>query len=540
MLNVTQNKLTALLVLALLLVPGLVMSDDSFRNEILERESDFKSKKVKSIGNTRIHADDYIFNLYKLNSYQPLWGQSNTKALIDAINNIDKDGLKPEDYLLAGKSGASQARTVSEQVDRDMLLTESFLRATYNLLVGKVDPESLDSDFNFSRSLEGGKHSQMLLDKIRQGEIEQAFDWARPAAPSYQRMKKALEKYRGIQASGGWQPISAGGTLKPGDQDPRVIMVKKRLMVSGDYENGGEITPLFDEKLADAVERFQTRYGLDTDRAVGKNTLAALNIPVAAKIDQIRVALERQRWYLHEARGEYMVVDIAGFKAYWVKDGKMIWEEDVQVGKKYTNTPVFKDNMRYIEFNPTWTIPPGIMRRTILPNLKKDPEYLNKKGYLLLKQDGTQVDPTSVDWASISRMPYIVRQPPGENNALGLVKFMFPNKHAVYLHDTNHRELFDRTQRTFSSGCVRVNNPFDLAERLLAGQDDWDRKKIDEVVASKKTTRVNLAKPLRIIIAYATVIADEDMVYFRKDVYARDPAVLKGLNGKFSIRKQDK
>ena len=222
-------------------------------------------------------------------------------------------------------------------------------------------------------------------------------------------------------------------------------------MATGDYESTGELSPLFDEKLADAVERFQKRHGLDTDRAVGKNTLAALNISVEAKIDQIRVALERQRWYLHEAIGEFMVVDIAGFKVYWVKEGKIIWQEDVQVGKKYTHTPIFKDRIRYIEFNPTWTIPPGIMRRTILPNLKKDPDYLNKKGYLLLKQDGTQVDPATVDWASITSMPYIVRQPPGKNNALGLVKFMFPNKHAVYLHDTNHKELFDLVQVVYGS-----------------------------------------------------------------------------------------
>ncbi|TNF91900.1 MAG: hypothetical protein EP297_14710 [Gammaproteobacteria bacterium] len=294
-----------------------------------------------------------------------------------------------------------------------------------------------------------------------------------------------------------------------------------------------------DDKLAKAVERFQQRHGLDADGAVGKNTLAELNTPVEKRINQIRVALERQRWYLHEAKGEFLAVDIAGFQAYWIKDEKVIWEEIVQVGKSYTNTPVFKDRIRYLEFNPTWTIPPGIMRRTILPNLKKDPEYLDKKGYLLLTQDGKPVDASTIDWGSIDRMPYIVRQPPGKDNALGLVKFMFPNKHAVYLHDTNHRELFDRTQRTTSSGCVRVDNPFDLAERLLDGQDDWDREKIDQVIASGKTTRVNLDKPVRIIIAYNTVYADQESVHFKQDVYKRDSAVLKGLNGKFRLRKQD-
>jgi murein L,D-transpeptidase YcbB/YkuD len=278
---------------------------------------------------------------------------------------------------------------------------------------------------------------------------------------------------------------------------------------------------LYDPELAAAVMRFQERHELDVDGAVGPATRAALSVSVEERIDQIRVNLERQRWVMHEAHDQFLLVDIAGFQVYWVKDDKVIWQEQVQVGKEYTQTPLFKDDIRYLEINPTWTIPPGIMRRTILPAVKKNPNYFDEKGFLLLTQDGQRIDPKTVDWQSIKTMPYIVRQPPGPDNALGLVKFMFPNPHFVFLHDTNHRELFDNTGRAFSSGCVRVRNPFDLAERLLASQGDWDRKKIDAVVASGKNTRVNLDRPLRIIITYLTARADEQTVFFKSDVYAR-------------------
>jgi murein L,D-transpeptidase YcbB/YkuD len=542
--NYSRFLITCLVIFPITFISTTVSAETKFSDEILKRESMLLKNKTASVGKTRLHGARFIYKLYKLSEYQPLWNQKNSKALLTSIENISMDGLTPNDYLKDSitplvTSYDSGKLSVNQQADRDLLLSEAFVRAVYNLLVGKVDPESLDSDFNFSQTLAGGKSAPMLLEKIKSSQIEQAFDWARPKLPRYQWLKDGLAKYRSIQAAGGWEPIPNGKTLKPGDSDPRVAQLRKRLSITGDYQGKVEDSPLFDDKLARAVERFQTRHGMDVDGAVGKKTLVELNTPVDERIDQIRVALERQRWYLHEAMGEFIVVDIAGFKAYWVKDDKIIWEEIVQVGKKYTNTPVFKDKIRYLEFNPTWTIPAGIMRRSILPKLKKDSDYLDKKGFLLLTQEGKQIDPKTIDWASIDRMPYIVRQPPGEDNALGLVKFMFPNKHAVYLHDTNHKELFDRTQRTFSSGCVRVDNPFDLAERLLAGQDDWNREKIDQVIASGKTTRVNLDKPIRIIITYNTAYADQDLVHFKEDIYKRNPAVLKGLNGKFKIRKPD-
>lgn len=533
----------------LVLLPlGQAGADETlFKEAVLQHFFIDQQDAALTLAGEIIHGRNFISRMYQDNDYRPIWGESGIKALSSALDGLAADGLNPVDYRLEPIGSILAAQKLAgleaaHAAELDILLSEAYLRAVYNLYFGKADPQRLDPNINFAQALEDEDQAPRLLAAARDGRVEEVFEWARPDNKRYGWMKEALARYRGYQAAGGWEPLPEGKAVKPGESDPRVPSLRKRLVVTGDLPADSGSSPdleLYDEKLQEAVQGFQQRHGIEADGIVGPGTLAALNKPVAARIDQIRVNLERQRWVLHEAYDEFLVVDIAGFHVYWIKDDRVIWEEPVQVGKEYTRTPVFKDKIRILEFNPTWTIPPGILRRTILPALKKDPGYLGKKGYLLLTQDGKRVDPGSVDWHALKGFPYIVRQPAGPDNALGLVKFLFPNPHLVYLHDTNHRELFDRSQRTFSSGCVRVRNPFDLAERLLAGQGDWDRKRIDEVVASGASTRVKLERPLRILIVYATVRADEGRVHFRPDIYQRDAAVLKALDGEFQVRKQD-
>jgi len=527
---------------------GPAAADSSpFKAQILQRFFVAGQDVPLTLAGETIHGRHFISRMYQANDYRPIWNQGGIEALSAALDGLAADGLNPADYRFAAIESALTAPKPGDldaprAAELDILLSEAYLRALYNLYFGKADPQRLDPDINFARELDSEEQVSPLLAAASEGRIEEAFDWARPKNKRYGWMKQALARYRGYQAAGGWEPLPEGQTLKPGESDTRVPLLRKRLAVTGDLsgDTGAGADPeLYDAKLQQAAEAFQRRHGIEQDGIIGPGTLVALNTPVEARIDQIRVNLERQRWIMHEAYDEFMVVDIAGFQVYWIKDDQVIWQEPVQVGKDYTRTPVFKDDIRILEFNPTWTIPPGILRRTILPALKKDPGYLGKKGYLLLTQEGEQVDPKSVDWNTLKGFPYIVRQPAGPDNALGLVKFLFPNPHLVYLHDTNHRELFDRSKRTFSSGCVRVRNPFDLAERLLAGQGDWDRARIDQVVASGATTRVKLERPLRILILYATARAQEEQVYFSPDIYQRDAAVLEALDGAFRVRKQD-
>ncbi|MEJ2137026.1 MAG: L,D-transpeptidase family protein, partial [Desulfofustis sp.] len=361
----------------------------------------------------------------------------------------------------------------------------------------------------------------------------------KPQIPIYQRLMMALAKYRSIQARGGWNPVPSGPTLRKGLEDQRLPLLRQRLAATGDLTDKSTDSMVFDETLEQAVIHFQARHRLQSDGAVGRKTLEALNVQVEQRIDQIRVNLERARWVLHALGDEFVLVDIAGFHVFLYQDRKVIWTSRVQVGKPYRNTPVFKSAIEYLEFNPTWTIPPGILSKDILPAIKKDPDYLNKRNINVLDRNGNLVDQSSIDWSQYPgrSFPYMLRQEPGPNNALGRVKFIFPNKHFVYLHDTPSKSLFDKTSRTFSSGCIRVENPFELAELLLNDSSNWNYNKIMEVVDSKQTRKVFLDEPMPVLLLYWTVTVEEDgKVHFKEDPYGRDNAVLEGLKGKFKIR----
>ena len=241
--------------------------------------------------------------------------------------------------------------------------------------------------------------------------------------------------------------------------------------------------------LVDAVRNFQARHGLGPDGIVGAATLAELNVPVAVRVEQIRANLERVRWVLYDPESEFLVVNIAGFRLYLLRRGDVVWRTRVQVGRPYRQTPIFKAEMTYLVVNPTWTVPPGILRNDIVPAVRRDPDYLASRNIELFDQNDMLVDPATVDW-SRRGFPYRFVQRPGEDNALGRIKFMFPNQHAVYLHDTPSRDLFDRDSRAFSSGCIRVENPFELAEQLLGSARA--RERLEAVVASGRTETVFL------------------------------------------------
>lgn len=528
---------------------ALASEYDDFVAAIEQQKRQLSVNGRLEVSGHNIYGHRFLSDLYLLTGNRPLWGDSNLDVLYSAMIGLKEDGLNPDHYFFPEARRYLERRkqerlSPAEQLELDVLLTEGLIRALYNLAFGKVDPEELDPNINFARPLEETNLAPILVEYAAKCDIESLLNMARPEDESYILLKRGLQSYRKIQRKGGWPLIATGKVLKPGDQDERIPVLVERLTISGDYLPASVRTEKdqFDKPLVDALKRFQNRHGLDADGILGPVTLKAINVTVEQRIEKIRVNLERQRWFLHklQANNEFIIVDIAGFKVYWFKEGKPIWEQRVQVGRTYTKTPVFKDQIQYIEFNPTWTIPPGILRRTVIPSLKKDPAYIENNGYLLLTPDGKPVDPKSVDWANLRGFPYIVRQPPGPNNAMGLVKFMFPNPHFVFLHDTNNRELFDQTQRTFSAGCIRVREPFELAERLLKNQAGWSRTRINHVIASGQTTRVNLDNTVPIIIGYGTAVGNEKGVSFRPDIYDRDSKVLQALDAPFSIRKRDR
>jgi len=496
------------------------------------------------IGQSQVAAVEFIPEVYERRDYIPAWvSDPSVEAVLEAIRNSYEHGLDPEDYHwleineLRGRiADGAGAEAVAEM---EILLTDAVVRLAYHASFGKVLPGELDSNWNFDRRLHTPDPVAELGDVLGTTDVTSIIRERSNTPVFYHWLCEALARYREIAAGGGWPSIPSGPTLKSGMTSERIVPLRQRLQRSGDLGDTQTDDPeLFDAVLKRAVIAFQNRHGLAPDGAVGPVTLAALNVPVEQRIDQIRVNLERIRWVYKELPEDYVIVDIAGFHVYLVQEDEIVWQARAQVGKPYRNTPVFRDTMKYLEFNPTWTVPPTILREDILPRLEQGPDYLAKRNMRILDWNGKPVDLSTIDWPSVTagHFPYILRQESGPNNALGRVKFMFPNKHAVYIHDTPSKSLFAHSKRTFSSGCIRLERPFELAELLLDDPERWDQQGIQQLLDSRRTQRVNLKEPLPVLILYWTAEVDaEGRVHFRRDVYNRDAPVLDALEGEFKF-----
>jgi murein L,D-transpeptidase YcbB/YkuD len=496
------------------------------------------------IDGSRILADRLLPELYAARDFRPLWTRpGRLDSLLELLESAPEHGLKPADYLVNQLQTArkqAQSGTNLDKADLDILATEAFARFGYHQRYGKVNPQNLDANVNFRRELMEDKDPIESIQELIESErpLPQLADEFFPRSVYYRGAQQALAAYREIEAAGGWPAVTPGPTLRAGDDDPRVAEIRRRLAVTGDLRaDADRNSTAYDPDVAAAVSRFQERHGLDTDGVAGAQTFAAMNVPVQTRMDQLRLTLERLRWVQQEVAPEFLAVNIAGFRTFLIRDNKVTWEARVIVGRSYRQTPVFRGDIRYLEFNPTWTIPPGILRNDTLPAIKADPNYLRDKNISVIDRDGRTVDPATVDWSQYSRgVPYTLRQEPGPNNALGLVKFIFPNEHFVFLHDTPSRELFGRSERTFSSGCIRVESPFELAELLLDDAGNWNAQAIQATVDSRQTRRVNLREPFPVLILYLTAVVDPgEPPRFMKDIYNRDPAVLEALNGEATI-----
>jgi murein L,D-transpeptidase YcbB/YkuD len=406
-----------------------------------------------------------------------------------------------------------------------------------------VDPEALDPNWNMYLDIKEKNPAHWFQSAIDMPDLYSYINKAKPELRIYTALKDGLAKYRQIKEQGGWQVIPAGETLKPGMNDNRIPLLRKRLLITDDLREKTVENPLFfDESLEEGIKRFQERHGLKPDGVVGNNTLEALNVPVEKRIEQLLINLERIRWVYRDTDPEYILVNIASFYANYAHIDTILWRARAQVGKERRKTPIFKANLEYIVINPTWTVPPTILKRDVLPAIKRDRSYLTRKNMKIVNRQGQIVNPDKIDWTSYtgSNFPYTIRQDPGPTNALGRVKYIFPNKHFVFLHDTPSKALFDRETRTFSSGCIRVQNPFKLAEALLRDEAEWSPEKINEVLKSEKTKTIYLKRPVSVFLLYATAFPslDYSSIHFRDDVYNRDPAVLKGLQEPFKRKER--
>lgn len=467
-----------------------------------------------------------------------LWlGEPRSADLIVWLRNAAEDGLDPAAYpaeqleKLAGAVGETNSRG---RAIVELHFSAAFLQFAADLQVGRFLPHKVDPDF-FQEGRSIDQLGALTLLSVS-GSLDRFFIQWQPQAPEYTGLRAALADYRALAGAGGWPTVPLGESLKPGMSDPRVPALRARLAVT-DGANpfaspGAEL--VYDDTLVALVKAFQARHGLDVDGVVGKGTVAAMNVPVEARVADIVLSMERWRWMPPDLGRNHLIVNIAGFELRRFADGRLEERMNVVVGRPYNKTPVFSDRIRYLEFNPYWNVPHGIAVKEELPKLKSNPAARAAAGFEAVR--GDKVYPlTSINWSQYGpgNFPFQLRQRPGPNNALGRVKFMFPNQFDVYLHDTPARSLFDKAERAFSHGCIRLARPLDLAVGVLAvgGVPGWDMARVDAVVATQQRTVVNLAEPLPVHITYFTAWVDQGIPNFRADIYGQDQKLLAALDG---------
>ncbi|HEX6900672.1 MAG TPA: L,D-transpeptidase family protein [Thermoanaerobaculia bacterium] len=474
---------------------------------------------------------------YERRGFAPAWsdGQGPSRDVDDllaAIEGAAGDGLNPEDYLLAElRRRAETARRspdAAQLAELDLLFTHAFLTLGAHLRNGRVNPSAVYRDCVYE-STEADLPG-LLQTGLDQRRVHGVLDDLAPSHPIYRGLKLARGFYRGIVARGGWPAVPEGDTLRPGDRDPRVEALRARMEASGFAADAPEGRDLYDAPLQASVTAFQERHGLEPDGVVGKGTLEILNVPSEDRLRQIEVNLERWRWMPRDLGERYIVVNIAGFVLDVVENGRTTLDMKVVVGKPATKTPMFSDEMTYLVLAPYWNVPPNIVRNEIVPRMRRDPGYLDREGMEVFAGPGG-ARLSSVDWNATDGRGLSIRQKPGRKNALGRVKFMFPNPYNVYLHDTPSRSSFSRASRAFSHGCIRLEQPVELAEHLL-GRDDpaWTKEKIEAIIAKGEEKGVVFKEPWPVHLVYWTVwVDDAGVVQFREDLYGRDTELEKAL-----------
>ncbi|MGE0054889.1 MAG: murein L,D-transpeptidase [Hyphomicrobium sp.] len=487
------------------------------------------------IAGRNIASAEFLTKLYAALGNRLAWSdERNVGALRTAVVRSWEEGLLPNDF----HADALSKPTIDTLpvAERDILMSDALVRLLYQMYFGKVYPNALDPSWNFARPLLTNDPAELISKALAEGRVAQLIDDVRLKHPLYAAMKATLQAFTQYEVNGGWPSVPSGPTLKPGTEDPRVPQLRARLAVTGEYSGPRSDSQVFDPPLVEALKTFQQANGLDADGVGGPNTLAALNVTVHERVEQIRVNLERARWILRPLGEEMVAVNIAGQRLHLFLKGKNVWSTRVIVGKTYTKTPIFTEPMNQIVFNPTWTVPRSIVRNEIFPKAAANPGYLNANNYYLTDSKGGVVSPSSVNWSSFtgSSFPYSIVQKPGPHNALGQVKFLFPNKYSVYLHDTPSRQLFDRADRSMSHGCIRVEDPLHLAELILGDRLGWSREKIDGIVATGKLQSVVLKDKLPVMLLYWTVDPTFDGgARFYRDLYQRDGKLLEALNAPF-------
>lgn len=489
--------------------------------------------------------------IYQQRDYTPLWFDADglrptAQAIVNSIRVAYQDGLTPSDYHLktlerlletfAEDRLASNDDQARLWADVDLILTDAFLLFGSHLSAGRINPEDIHADWLI------GPRSFNMLPSLNTAETElqirDALGQLRPNHEGYVSLKSALHRMRRLASQGGWPQLKkARPTIKPTDTDEDVPAVRRLLSITGDFQGGtDEAQPdRYDALLVEAVKRFQNRHGLNPDGVIGKKTRSAMNITVDQRIRQIELNLERWRWLPRELGRRYVFVNTAAFFLHVMDNGRKALEMKVVVGRPARQSPVFSSTLSYMVLNPYWNVPHKLAVEDILPKLADGVDYLVNQGFRVLtgwSTDAQELAPETIDWRLYNKhyFPLRLRQDPGRKNALGQIKFMFPNKFAVYLHDTPQKSLFTKFQRGFSSGCIRVEDAQALANHLLSDNPAWTPETLLVNLEKGQRKVVHVPNPIPIHLLYMTAWVDDDgVLQFREDIYQRDRMLDKAL-----------
>lgn len=477
-----------------------------------------------------LDAANQVRAFYVQNKFTNAWtDERDTQELLNAVRTIDGDGLSPEDYNLSFLERLLLDRDQDAIAVRDLAFTDAFMELAHDLHEGRLNPEALfPGDWEACR--QPADYPGLLNWALKDIGICETLQLMKPADNSYEGLKYMLSNFREIKSLGGFPQISFGPAITPGGTDVRMVSIRKRLAMLEFIPQALDNEDVkYDSLLIFAVQRFQRLHGLLADGVIGRRTQQTLALSIDNYIESTLVNLERYRWHQSQLGERCIMVNIPAAELTFSENEVNEFSMKAIIGRPDRRTPVLSSSLTSITINPTWTIPPTILKEDVLPALKTDPTYLDRHDIRVIDNWGREVNSDSIDWTSLNEGgPYIFREDPGPRNPLGLIKFTFPNVHTVYLHDTNSPSLFASPERTLSSGCIRIEAPMKLL-RVLLPATGWTEEMVRDQIALGETKQLFIKHPIPIHIVYFTSYVRNNEFYMLQDPYRYDRTVLNAL-----------
>ncbi len=487
-------------------------------------------------------AAEDLQRLYTARNYQPIWLTTDADSpqielALGFISGAEAEGLDSRDYQLQQLRQLQQQslQSTPNAAELELRITHALMTLAGDLAHGRFVAVAADPDWHIQQPAFDAV--SFLEEAIRNDHLEQTLSTLPPQTASYQRLKQTLSRYRNLSdKQADWVRIPDTPLIRPNSTHTAIPLIRQRMAQAYDADDIAEYklprsnSQHYDTPLVNAIKAFQVQHGLNPDGVIGENTLNALNTPLAWKIRQLRINMERLRWLPRNLGTRHLLVNTAGFRLTAMQQNEPVLSMRIIVGRDYRSTPSFNSALTHLIMNPYWNVPASIARKDLLPKQQRDPGFFsssNIKVYPAQHHDAKPLDPASINWNAIKQgFPYVLRQDPGTHNALGKIKFMLPNPFNIYLHDTPSKSLFQKDVRTFSSGCIRLEKPLDLAAFALS-ETSLPTEFMTQLDSGKTITK-HLPRQLPVYLVYITAWADEqETVHFSTDIYGRDSRALR-------------